>query len=229
MLLLIIIILLLFNGILHFNYPSKKDYPVIGVDVSSYQGNIDWKEIEKQNITFAYIKATEGSTFVDKCFEDNWKNASHTKLRLGAYHFFSFESSGKVQAENYLKNVSPINGMLPPVIDVEYYGPFKSVKDIDVQAVRTNLREMLDEIERNYGQKPIIYVTNDSYKTIVKDEFCDCDLWYRSVYAKVPDNVDWTFWQYSNRTKLGGYNGEEKFIDVNVFNGKKEDFITYPH
>ena len=114
--------LLLYLGIVHINNPSKVKYPVAGVDVSAYQGRVDWDILSEQNIDFAYIKATEGSTFKDSCFEYNWKEASKTDLRIGAYHFFSFESSGEKQATNFIDSVDAIPEMLPPVIDVEYYG-----------------------------------------------------------------------------------------------------------
>ena len=80
-----------------------KSYDVVGIDVSHYQGKIDWNMIEKQKIDFAFIKATEGSSHIDECFEDNWSNAQDTSLKIGAYHFFSFESSGKKQAKLFLK------------------------------------------------------------------------------------------------------------------------------
>ena len=211
-------------GIIHFNNPSREEYPVVGVDVSKYQGAIDWNQLIEQDISFAYIKATEGSSHVDEYYDANFNNALKTGIRVGAYHFFSFESSGKKQAETYCKNVSITEGMLPPVIDVEYYGDKKGVDDIDVDAVRKNLREMVDILEEEYGLKPVLYVTKNSYDTIVSGYFDDCDLWYRSVYSKVPKDVKWTFWQYSNRTVLNGYEGEERYIDVNVFNGTREEF-----
>ncbi len=53
----------LYNGLIHINNPSKQKYPIRGVDVSSYQGVIDWNVLSRQNIDFAYIKATEGGHF----------------------------------------------------------------------------------------------------------------------------------------------------------------------
>ena len=88
---------LFYTGVLKFNNPSRNTYPVRGVDVSSYQGTIDWEVLSSQNIQFAFIKATEGSGFVDPCFVDNLAGASETSLYIGAYHFFSFESSGKTR------------------------------------------------------------------------------------------------------------------------------------
>ena len=204
----------LYFGIIHINNPEHK---VKGVDVSSYQGDIDGDVVSSQGIDFEYIKATEGSSTVDRCFEANWKNASKTPLRIGAYHFFSFESSGENQAKLFTSTVEEVPNMLPPVIDVEFYGRFHGADDIDVEAIKKELRSMIDILTEHYGAKPIIYVSSDTYELIVKDDFSDCGIWYRSVYGPVPKDVKWTIWQYSNRHVLKGYNGSERYIDMNVF------------
>ena len=218
---------LLFFGIIHINNPDSDDYPVAGVDVSCYQGDIDWKTLASQNIEFAFIKATEGSSFVDPNFSYNWTEAQKTGLRIGAYHFFSFESSGETQADSFISTVKAVDNMLPPVIDVEYYNDFKTKKDIDVDAIKTELRKLTDKLTDNYGIKPVIYCDEKTYTDIVNGDFSDCDLWYRSVYSSVPSDVNWTFWQYSNRHLLNGYKGEERYIDMNVFSGNKDDFALY--
>ena len=207
-------------GIIHINHPELKGYKIKGVDVSSYQGDIDWDVLSSQGIEFAYIKATEGSKTVDRCFEANWKGASDTSLRIGAYHFFSFESSGENQAKLFTNTVEAVPNMLPPVIDVEFYGSFHSGDDIDVDAVKKELRSMIDILTEHYGVKPIIYVSSETYELIVKDDFADCGIWYRSVYGPVPSDVRWTIWQYSNRYVLKGYNGSERYIDMNVLAGE---------
>ena len=117
--------------------------------------------------------------------------------------------------------------MLPPAIDVEYYGIFTSAETIDVDAVRKELRTMVDILTDEYGVKPIIYVSESSYRTIVQGYFEDCGLWYRSVYSGIPADVDWVFWQYSNRHRLKGYDGKEVYIDMNVFVGNEEELSEY--
>lgn len=96
---------------------------IIGVYVSSYQADIDMTKLKNQNIKFIYIKATEGSTSQDIKFLENWKNAKNAGLLSGAYHFFSYDSEGRTQAENFINMMEPnINGRLLPAVDVEYYG-----------------------------------------------------------------------------------------------------------
>lgn len=223
----IVLAFLLWNGIIHFNNPPSGS--VIGVDVSSYQGDIDWEILSSQDISFAFIKATEGSSYVDPYFENNWENAADTDLRIGAYHFFSFESSGETQADLFCSTVTPVDNMLPPVIDVEFYGRFESEKDLNISGVKHELRIMVDLISDKYGMKPIIYASDESYEAIVKNDFDDCDLWFRSVYFSIPNEIEAVFWQFSNRHRLDGYSGEEVYIDMNVFCGRSEDFENYPN
>lgn len=225
----LIYLILLLCGVVHFNNPDSAQYPIVGVDVSSYQGTIEWDTLASHNIRFAFIKATEGSSLVDDCFAKNWADASQTDLRIGAYHFFSFESPGETQADLFCKTVTPVDDMLPPVIDVEYYGEFKSERDISVSDVKRALRVLVDRLEDAYGMKPIIYASKKTYDTIVKEEFGDCDLWIRSVYSAARNNIDWTFWQYSSRHLLQGYSGTERFIDMNVFCGTADEFASYPN
>ena len=221
------ILILLYCGALHINNPSKSDYPVNGIDVSAYQGDIDWQLLSGQDISYAYIKATEGSSHTDKYFEYNWENAGKYGLRIGAYHFFSFESAGKTQAEHFCETVTAVDGMLPPVVDVEFYGRFKTAADINVDDIAAQLREFVDILAEEYGMKPVIYVSKETYEAIVKGRFDDHDLWYRSVYSKVAGDVKWKFWQYSNRHVLPGYSGTERYIDMNVYYGTEEEFAAY--
>lgn len=214
---------LVYNGILKLNNPSKSKYPIRGVDVSSYQGEIDWNVLSSQDIDFAFIKATEGSSFVDDYFKDNWNNASQTNLKVGAYHFFSFDSEGSTQAENYINTVPFVNNMLPPVIDVEYY---YGAKNKDKELIRKELKVLVQELKEHYGVNPIIYCSKESYNDFIKGDFNENPLWFRNVIMmpRISDGRDWTFWQYTDKEKLEGYNGKEKYIDMNVFYGSKEQF-----
>lgn len=223
-----VVAVLWYNGIIWFNTPSEKDYPVRGVDVSSYQGTIDWKKLESQGVSFAFIKATEGSGYTDEYFADNYKNSAETDIRVGAYHFFSFDSPGRTQAENYINAVEKREGMLPPVIDVEYYNGNGS-NPPDEDKARQNLHDLISELYEYYGMNPVIYATDVTYNRYIKNHFAENDIWIRSIFTKaeLSDGREWTFWQYCNRGRLEGYDGIEKFIDLNVFNGSKEEFENY--
>lgn len=217
-----VISVLFYTGVLQFNRPSKERYPVRGVDVSHYQGEIDWEVLSSQGISFAYIKATEGSFSTDERFSENWSGAGKTGLRIGAYHFFSFETAGKTQAEIFIGTVDALSGMLPPAADVEPYGKFRKL----TPGVLDELSVWLSEVEAHYGIRPVIYTTAGFCGT-VREAFPEHDIWIRSVYGKPSGKTGWTFWQYSDRAKKDGYGGDEKFIDMNVFAGTEEEFRNY--
>ena len=220
---------LVWRGIVLLNNPSKRAYPVRGVDVSHYQGEIDWEILSSQNVDFAFIKATEGSTFTDGCFPYNFSRARACDIAVGAYHFFSFDSPGESQADHFIRTVIPFAGMLPPVIDLEFYGAHAG-NPPDSTAVRAELDAMLSALEAHYGLKPILYATEESYECYLVGAYEEYDIWIRNVIAKphLSDNRAWTFWQYTNRGRLDGYAGEEPFIDINVFRGTAEEFSRYP-
>ena len=202
----------------------------IGVDVSSYQANIDMNKLKEQNIEFIYIKATEGSKSQDDKFSENWKNAKNTELLSGAYHFFSYDSVGITQAENFIKTVgTDIKGRLLPVVDVEYYGD-KEENPPDKEDVIRELKVFLEMIEKEYGVKPLIYTRTDIYDKYLKGEFDEYKKWISSFYTPLSWNYkdDWYIWQYLNRGELEGYTGGEKYIDLNILNKDKklEDIIV---
>lgn len=221
-------IILWYQGIIIPNALNANHYPVKGIDVSSYQGEIEWEQFQKQEIKFAFIKATEGSAFVDEYFERNWKGAEHTNLRIGAYHFFSYDSEGKMQAENFIKAVPNNKQALPPVIDVEFYGD-KEKNPPKRSPVVKELQTMVKMLEEHYGKQVILYTKKKAYDLYIKNGFEQCDIWIRDVFTEptLSDNRSWTFWQYTDREKLNGYSGEEKFIDVNVFYGDEKEFVEY--
>lgn len=224
----IALLALVWNGVLLLNGYAAKSYPVHGVDVSVYQGDIDWDTLSRQGISFAFIKATEGSSLVDPNFARNFEAAQQTSLAVGAYHFFSYDSPGETQAHNFIRTVTPFEGMLPPVIDVEFYGD-KEKNPPERSAVATQLKTLLALLEEHYGQKPILYATEKSYRLYLSDDYADYDIWIRDVITRptLSDDRSWTFWQYTNRERLDGYRGEETYIDKNVFCGSEEDFAAY--
>lgn len=219
---------LLYKGMIRFNYPSHEDYPVRGVDVSSWQGEIDWEILAAQDIDFAFIKASEGSSHVDSRFQYNYRNAMETSLRVGAYHFFSYDSPGYTQAQNFISQVAVVPGMLPPVVDVEFYGD-KMDNLPDRETTQAELEALLGELEGHYGMTPVIYATKKSYNLYIAGHFDDNPIWIRDVFWKpyLCDNREWTFWQYTDREVLAGYSGAERYIDMNVFNGSVEEFSNF--
>lgn len=207
---------LAFGGVIWPGRVFATGHDVRGVDVSSYQGEIDWDVLAAQDIDFAYIKSTEGSSDVDEFFAANWAGAMSSDLLVGAYHFMSFDSPGETQADNIIANV-PADGTLPITIDVEYYGAYFDAPPSRDQ-VTSILVPLLDRLEAHYGVTPVLYATAPAYSRYLTDAYAENPIWIRSVVLppSLDDGRDWTIWQYSHRDRLDGYTGAEYFIDMNV-------------
>ena len=99
------------RGLILFSQESDPgQWEVFGVDASVYQGEVDWTVLAEQGVDFAFLKATEGSSLQDIRFARNWAGAQDAGIRVGAYHFFSYDSSGETQAENFISAVPAIPG-----------------------------------------------------------------------------------------------------------------------
>lgn len=205
------------DKVIHVNELCISPGDTIGVDISWYQGDVNTDKLKAQGITFIYIKATEGASHIDHRFKENWLKAKQSGLPSGAYHFFSFESSGEEQATHFIEVVGDLQGNLIPVVDVEYYENMKldppAKEDLIIE-----LHACLETLEAYYHVKPMIYCSRSVYKDYLAGEVADYPLWVRSVYlpAGVQGWEDWTMWQYSDTKQLEGYSGGEKYIDMNV-------------
>lgn len=214
---LIILVFLEYKGIIWHNSLFTIPYEVKGIDVSHYQGDIDWKVLSEENeYQFVFIKATEGHDFIDEKFDYNWEESKKQGILTGAYHFFSMRSSGAEQADNFINTVPNEKDSLPPVIDLEIH------LDHDQEVVRRELKAFANILEQYYEKKPILYVTYDTYNAYIKGDFEEYDIWIRDI-VKHPTlhDRDWLFWQYSNRGRIEGI---DAYVDINVFNGEIGDF-----
>ncbi|MDR1896228.1 MAG: glycoside hydrolase family 25 protein [Prevotellaceae bacterium] len=208
-------------GVHAFDIRMPKGYNLHGIDVSHYQGNLDWTQIEnatggKKNeikISFAFIKATEGRSITDRMFKENWDKIEKTNLIRGAYHYFIPTRSATEQAQNFIANVKLKKGDLPPVLDVEVVGRYGSAK------LKENMKIWLDIVEKHYGMKPIIYSYMDFYEMYLGNDsdFKQYPLWIAHYYKKkVKFKRSWIFWQHNDKGIIPGI---DKPMDFNVFNG----------
>ena len=101
------------------NYPKPKDYPIHGIDVSKFQGDIDWNAVANSGVKFAWIKATEGGDYADARFQANWEGAKAAGIPRGAYHFVYWCRPPLEEISNFEQNAPVEDDALPPVLDVE--------------------------------------------------------------------------------------------------------------
>ena len=215
--LLAVLFLLVKTKKLQINRWIVSDTDVIGVDISEYQADVDMQKLASQGISFVYMKATEGSSFEDSRFVQNWENAAACGMPAGAYHFFSFDSPGRMQAENFINRIGDLDGRLIPAVDVEFYAD-KRENQPDPAEVTAQLRDFLNALEAAYHVKPMIYCPREIYEKYIMGYFDEYPRWIRSVYypASFEAGVSWVIWQYCDTGELDGYKGGERFIDLDV-------------
>jgi lysozyme len=216
------------------NFPHPRDYPIHGIDVSKFQGEIDWNAVASSGVKFAYIKATEGGDHADERFQANWDGAKAAGIERGAYHFV-YWCRPPMEEMNWFEQNAPVDpSALPPVLDVEATPTSKTCKrHLSQAAAIADMKVMLEEMERHYGKRPIIYSTVDFYQAILSDgAFMDYPIWVRSTkyhptvkYGTRP----WAFWQYQSDAYV---NGIKPKVDRNAFFGTKaqwEAFLKEPN
>ena len=212
---------------INFGRSSPRHLAVHGVDVSRWQGNVNWDKLRAQGANFAYIKATDGGDHLDPMFMKNWRNADAAGLKRGAYHFFYWCRTAGEQADWFIRNVPKMDGALPPVIDVEYNGESSCKRRPSREKVLEKMQVFMDKLERHYGQRPIIYTAPDFYRDNLKGEFLDYPFWLRAV-ARHPSKVypgrKWLFWQYSGSGLSHGVTGR---IVLNVFHGDERQWRAW--
>ena len=203
------------------NYPEG--YEIHGIDISHYQGEIDWDElrnngmIERCPVRFVMIKVTEGSTRIDDRFKENFYQAREYGFIRGAYHFWSTRSSGRAQAEHFLRQVKLEDGDLPPVLDVEH-----KAKDQTPEEFKESVLTWLRLVEKAYDAKPIIYTYYKFKLTYLNDSvFNDYPYWIAHYYVdSVKYEGPWKFWQHTDCGRLPGIKG---YVDFNIYNGSYYD------
>ncbi len=192
---------------------ASKKFDVKGIDVSHHQGNIDWNRVAQAGISFAYIKATEGSSLVDEKLYDNYEGSKSTDIKVGYYHFLSFESSVEDQMANYKKAISNCKMDIIPAIDVEWYPNIRNNPPAK-KIVINQIKEMALLIEKEYGTKPLIYTTQSFYFKYLRDYEFGNSLWIRNIYFEPCQ--EWTLWQYTEKLEIENAITKGKYIDGDV-------------
>lgn len=186
-----------------------------GIDVSHYQGFINWKMVAVDpNVKFVYIKATESNTIVDSHYHQNQREARAVGLPVGVYHFFSPTTSAYTQLRNFSDNVNPRKQDLVPIVDVEKRGRGR------LGEFQSRLRAFLVQIEKMYGVKPIIYTGVNFYNEHLAGAFLD----YKFMIARynvevlptLLDNPQIVLWQFTCKGLVNGIQGN---VDRSCFVG----------
>ena len=173
-----------------------------GIDVSHYQGNINWRKVAGSGeVSYVYIKATEGEKLVDATLRQNLIGARQAGLYVGVYHFFRPNVNVQSQFLNFTRNVHPNDMDLIPIVDIEHRGRES------LAAFRSKLKQFLDKVERYYGVRPILYTSRDFYNKYLSGPFTNYKYMIARYHPEVPelcDDAAFVMWQYSATSRLPG-------------------------
>jgi lysozyme len=194
--------------------PDRHRYPVRGIDVSHYQGTIDWPTVARHDVAFAYVKATEGVDGRDAQFVRNWRGAQRAGIRVGAYHYFIFCRSPRSQARNFLAVASRRASALPPAVDLE--PPRSCPAGLTGREMRKQLDAYLAVVEARERRPAILYTTPQFFGAY-RGDLPKRPLWRRSILSTPTPAAAWKIWQYRSRGEVAGV---PTFVDLNVLNDR---------
>jgi lysozyme len=200
---------------------------VQGIDVSRYQGRIDYPTAARDGVRFVFIKGTEGNDYVDPMFATNWRAARAAGMPHGVYHFMTWCSLARQQAAWFVENTPRDPDALPPVLDLEWNNDSSCKKKFSKADMLEKIRVMLAAMEAHTGKLPIIYTDVNFHRDILAGEHFPNAFGLRSTAAEPQhryDTRDWTFWQWTQTGVMAGVKGE---VDRNVFYGGEEQWATF--
>lgn len=178
-----------------------------GIDLSRYQGDVNWKQIAKnEDIQYVYLKATEGYTIIDPMYKENLDSARKAGLLVGSYHIYSYKSTAEQQFKNLKSTIKKSKQDLIPILDIE---PPRRKKKLNTKEIDKLLRLM----ENHYGVRPIIYVCEAYYNKYFAKERYKKYKFFIANYIRKP-NCKYTMWQYTNK---GYINGIDTRVDLSTF------------
>jgi lysozyme len=227
-------------SIVEDRYPRKGDakphpgvarahrLPIHGIDVSKWQGKVDWAAVKAAGTKFAFIKATEGGDHVDERFLENWVGAQRAGVPRGAYHFVFWCRPAHEQMEWFKNNVPNDPTALPPVLDVEWnHLSRKCPRGATKAEALAMIRFMLMEMQAYTGKRPIIYTDINFHRDVLEGELDGYAYWLRSTAAEPEEryaNRRWTFWQWTATGRVPGMRGD---VDRNAFYGTEREWQQF--
>lgn len=211
-----------------FGVYVPEGYTTLGVDVSRYQGAINWTALSETQhnhlrLSFAYIKATEGDNLKDPFFDVNATAGKKSRLFAGAYHFYRFTDTPEAQISFFVKNIAGHEFTLPPVLDVE------DDDGIPPAVLRRDLKTALVLLQQKTGRKPIIYTSPSFYRKFLDQGFNDYTFWLAHYYVNrplIPGGMNARIWQFTDKATVDGISTP---VDLNVYLGNYEEFTSLVH
>ncbi|MDE6434409.1 MAG: hypothetical protein K2L07_09290 [Lachnospiraceae bacterium] len=180
-----------------------------GIDVSSWQGKIDFERVKADGIRIVYIKATQGTNYVDSDFERNYREAQKEGLAIGFYHYVTARniSEAREEARFFVSHIQDKIQHARPAMDFETFG------DLSRTEIREIALQFLITLEAETRQKPVIYTdASNASSTFADDRFREYRLWIADYGVVRPDMENpwqfWSGWQFTDRGRINGISGD---------------------
>lgn len=183
------------------------------IDVSEWQGKINWKKVSRTDVRYVYIRACVGSGYVDSQFRRNHRNAKRNGIKTGFYHYVTARSvpQARRQARFFARTIAPYSYDLKPVMDFESFGKLKK-KEINRIALA-----YLQELHERTGRKPAIYSdSSNAVHTFTYKRLTKYPLWVAAYGVKKPATGKWksyAMWQYADDGRLSGIRDDSVDLD----------------
>jgi len=199
-----------------------------GIDVSHWDGTIDWASVKGAGVEFAFMKASEGTTFVDPMFATNWSGAAASGVVRGAYHFFRPADDPIAQADFFVQTAGvPQPGDLPPTIDLEV------TDNLDGATVAQAALKFLQRVAQKTQRTPIVYLSTSFFTGTLNNPsgFDAYTLWIANWQTQCPDVpdppwLDWSVWQSADNGTVNGIAGMSN-VDIDQYNGSLSDLLAF--
>lgn len=196
------------------NHPSA----LIGIDISHYQGEIEWQKLktvyDRYPIRFIFVRATMGADGRDLTYRRNWQAIRQSEMTGGVYHYYRPNENSTLQAQNYIQNVRLMPGDFVPILDIEELPTIQSM-----DRLKTGIQNWLNIVENHFGVRPMIYSHSHYYDNYLSAGFSRYPTWIANYSIYVP-NRNWHCWQFTQTGYAKGIRGK---VDINIFNGSAAD------
>lgn len=199
---------------------------VKGIDVSYYQGSIDWSQVRADGVVYAFIRVSDGTGFVDPKFETYWAGSRAAGIKHGAYQFFRPGQDPVAQADLLLAKIgyalAPDD--LPPVVDVE------ASDGLSPAQIQAKLKVWVDRVTAAIGREPIIYTGFYFWRDSVgAPDYTSSPLWHAQYTTAACPNIappwtTWHFWQFTSSGRVAGISGD---VDIDRYNGDLASFEAF--
>lgn len=209
-----LLILMLLLPLNVFATTASSDVIYEGIDVSDWQGYVDYNAVRNAGIDVVYIKASQGENIVDSYFRINYNDAKENGLKVGFYHFLTARSEEEAirQADFFASVISNTSPDCKLAMDFEVFG------DLNFAEINNISRAFLERVREVTGRDVIIYSDASNARNVFGEELAEeYSLWIAEYGVEFPSQTNWEYWEGFQYTSTGIVSGIRGYVDRNKF------------